>query len=237
MIPVFLASLVIVQCVAAEVKPVGAELLRIDLELTLENYKQLRAEQMKLELQLKMRQVEDEKGDEEVRTRELRRMESRFDILQVLTDQLRRKAVALENELAEGERAETKRKTSKGEHAPVNGGAEAHGAEGDLRKRMLGTWRLVSFADGRVSNANVGELKFIGEGHFAVSRLDPRTGKLDYHMGGTYTLDGDEYVETVEYGTSGPIGETFTYKLSVEGDKFTQMGRGNPWSLVFERAK
>lgn len=102
---------------------------------------------------------------------------------------------------------------------------------------MLGTWQLVSFADGRVSSANVGELKFIGDGYFSVSRLNPRNGKLDYHMGGTYTLHGDEYVETVEYGTTGPIGETFTYRLSVEGDQFTQMGSGNPWSLVFKRAK
>lgn len=70
-----------------------------------------------------------------------------------------------------------------------------------------------------------------------MSRVNPRTGKLDYHMGGTYTLNGSEYVETIEYGTTGPIGETFTYELSVEDDKFTQMGNGNPWSLVFERAQ
>jgi hypothetical protein len=102
---------------------------------------------------------------------------------------------------------------------------------------MLGTWQLVSFADGRVSEANEGELKFIGDRHWSVSRLNPRTGRLDYHMGGTYTLNDNEYIETIEYGTGGPIGETYTYKLTVEGDKFTQNGVGNPWSLIFKRAK
>ena len=107
----------------------------------------------------------------------------------------------------------------------------------DLRSRMLGTWQLVSFTDGRVSDANEGELKFIGERHWSVSRLKPGTSRLDYHMGGTYTLNGDEYVETIEYGTGGPIGETFTYKLTVDEGKFMQTGIGNPWSLVFKRAK
>ena len=52
MIPVILACLLVIECVAAEVRPLGSELLRIDLELTLENYKQVRSEQFKLELHL-----------------------------------------------------------------------------------------------------------------------------------------------------------------------------------------
>lgn len=116
----------------------------------------MRSEQFKLELHLKLRQPLDEKVDEQARMRELARMERRVEMLQILADDLRRKAVALESELAV---KETDKQMSAGERkgvAGVRGAAGVHGAEGELRKRMLGTWRLVSFADGRVSNANVG---------------------------------------------------------------------------------
>ena len=215
---------------ADEPKPHVSRLAHIDLELTLEQYKQGRMEQFKAEMQLKLLQTDEAATGEVTRGRQRQRLEERLQILRNMADELRAKAMQIERDLSEPSREKAK------DVSAIESGS-APTAAGDLRKRMLGTWQLVSFADGRVSEANVGELKFIGDRHWSVSRLKLGTGRLDYHMGGTYTLNGDEYVETVEYGTGGPIGETFTYKLTVEGDKFTQMGAANPWSLTFKRAK
>jgi hypothetical protein len=185
-------------------------------------------EQFRAEMQLKVVQTDEAAAGEQTRTRQRQRLEQRSQILQTMADELRTKAAQLERHLSgTPEEADV---------SATDNGVAATAAD-DLRKRMLGTWQLVSFADGRISDANEEELKFIGDRHWSVSRVKPDTGRLDYHMGGTYTLEGNQYVETVEYGTGGPVGETFTYKLTIEGDKFTQTGVGNPWSLVFKRAK
>lgn len=60
------------------------------------------------------------------------------------------------------------------------------------------------------------------------------------HHGGTYTLNGDEYVENVKYATENTtdlIGEAYRFKVKVEGDTFTNIGIGNPWTEVWKRAK
>jgi hypothetical protein len=214
---------------ADEAKTDLSRVVHIDLELTLEQYKQVRMEQFKTEMQVKVLETDEGPG-EEMRKRQRQLLKERSQKLQSMADELRAKAMRLEKAISEASRKHA-------EEMSPSESTVAPAGERSLRERMLGTWQLVSFADGRVSEANKGELKFIGERHWSVSRLSPRTGRLDYHMGGTYTLNGDEYVEMIEYGTGGPIGETFTYKLTVEDDKFTQTGVGNPWSLVFKRAK
>src|SRR5262249_30012878 len=79
------------------------------------------------------------------------------------------------------------------------------GAESDrLAKELVGTWVLVGTPD------NVGEppesggrLKFRTGRHWCITQADPKTGKVMFHHGGTYTLDGDTYTETVEYANEG----------------------------------
>ena len=208
---------------------VTSRLAQVDLDLTLEQYKQVRMEQFKAEMRAQLLRM-DEFASEDVRKDQHDRQDERLNILQEMADKLRVKAMKLEESLSAPPR-EQANVISHGEYGAVPV------AESELRKRMLGTWQLVSFADGTVSQSNVGELKFIGDRHWSVSRVNPRTGKLEYHMGGTYTLDGDEYTETIGFGTSGPIGETYTYKLTVQDDKFIQIGVKSPWSLVFKRAK
>jgi hypothetical protein len=119
------------------------------------------------------------------------------------------------------------------------------GAESDkLAKELVGTWVLVGTPD------NVGEppksggrLKFRTGRHWAITQADAKTGKVMFHHGGTYTLDGDTYTETVEYaneGTADLIKKTFTFKVKVEGDTYTQTGVGkdNPFKAeVWKRAK
>src|SRR5688572_19586113 len=218
--PFLLILLVVSSVLAAEPKHDLSNLPRIDLKLTLDQYKQARSEQFKSELQLKLLQNDPAQPDGETHKLRRQRLEERARTLQNMADELREKAAHMEREIAE---LSTKTKTRKTAGKPQPAAAASNNQ--DLAQRMLGTWQLVSFADGRVSDANVGELKFIGGRHWSVSRVNPRTGRLDYHMGGTYTLNGNQYIETIEYGTGGPIGETFTYKLSVEDDQFTQLAR------------
>jgi hypothetical protein len=224
-----LLLLLVSPLLAAEPQPHLSTLARIDLKLTLDQYKQARSEQFKSELQLKLFQNDPAQPDGEKHKLGRQRLEERARTLQNMADELREKVAHTERELAESTKT---RKT-----ASKPGPAIATASKEGPAQRMLGTGQLVRFADGRVSESNVGELKFIGHRHWSVSRVNPRTGRLDYHMGGTYTLNGNEYTETIEYGTGGPIGETFTYKLSVKDDQFIQLAEGNPWSLLFKRAK
>ena len=84
------------------------------------------------------------------------------------------------------------------------------------------------------------QIKFIGDKHWTAIRVDPKTKKFSYTLGGTYTIKGDEYIETVEFGSEDVaemIGQKLTFKLKLDGDKLTQIGVGNPYSQLFKRAK
>ena len=106
---------------------------------------------------------------------------------------------------------------------------------------LAGTWLLAGTPDQPVEPpASGGRILFIGGGHWAITQADPQTGAVVYHHGGTYTLDGDQYVETVRYAnpnTANLISKAHTFKVKVEGDKLTKTGVGNPWNEVWKRAK
>jgi hypothetical protein len=110
-----------------------------------------------------------------------------------------------------------------------------------LAQELIGTWILVG-EPGKVGEvpAAGGRLKFFTGRHWAITQADPATGVTIFHHGGTYTLKGDEYLESVEYaneGTTNLIKQTFKFTLKIEGDTLTQTGIGNPWNEVWKRAK
>ena len=112
-----------------------------------------------------------------------------------------------------------------------------------LAKDLIGTWVLVGTPD-KVGDPpeSGGRFKFRTGKHWCITQADPKTGKVIFHHGGTYTLDGDTYAEIVEYAnenTAGLIGKTFKFKVKVEGDTYTQTGIGddNPFHEVWKRAK
>ena len=83
--------------------------------------------------------------------------------------------------------------------------------------------------------ANGGRYKFFTGKHWTVTHADPESGKVNFHHGGTYTLDGDTYEETILYSikdNAGLIKQVFKFKVKVEGDTYTQIGVGNPYSEV-----
>jgi hypothetical protein len=107
-----------------------------------------------------------------------------------------------------------------------------------LAADLVGTWRLVGTPDGGEETPTK-RLKFFTGKHWLVTEADD-DGKVTIHHGGTYTLDGDEYVETIEYAlpeSVSAIGMKFKFKIKVEGDKYTQIGIENPYSEVWRRAK
>ncbi len=114
-------------------------------------------------------------------------------------------------------------------------------APSQLSKDIIGTWVMVG-TPGDVGEppAAGGRLKFRTARHWAMTQADPDTGTVSFHHGGTYTLNGDEYVEKVEYATenlANYIGNAYKYKVKVEGDTFTQIGIENPFTEVWKRSK
>jgi hypothetical protein len=109
-----------------------------------------------------------------------------------------------------------------------------------LAKDLIGTWVLVGTPEKEGEPpATGGRLKFFTGKHWIITEAD-EAGKVVFHHGGTYTINGEEYTETIKYAnesTAELIGKTFKYKIKVEGDKYTQLGVDNPYSEVWKRAK
>lgn len=113
--------------------------------------------------------------------------------------------------------------------------------ESSLAKDLVGTWVLVGTPD-EVGEppAEGGRLKFFTGKHWTMTESDAVGGAVKFHHGGTYELDGDEYVESVKYAnenTAPLVGRRFKFKLEIEGDTLTQTGIGNPYTEVWKRAK
>jgi hypothetical protein len=103
---------------------------------------------------------------------------------------------------------------------------------------LIGAWTLVGTPDSEEETPTK-RLKFFTGKYWLVTEADD-AGKVINHHGGTYTLDGDEYVETIEYAIEesvNAIGQKFKFKIKVEGDKYTQIGIENPYNEVWRRAK
>jgi hypothetical protein len=107
-----------------------------------------------------------------------------------------------------------------------------------LAKDLIGAWTLVGTPDSNEETPTK-RLKFFAGKHWLVTEADDG-GKVTIHHGGTYTLDGDEYVETIEYAlpeSISAVGMKFKFRIKVEGDKYTQIGVENPYNEVWRRAK
>ena len=115
-------------------------------------------------------------------------------------------------------------------------------APSQLAKDLIGTWILVG-KPGEIAQAPAagGRLKFFTGAHWCITQSAPKNGVVIFHHGGTYTVKGNDYLETVvEYAnqnTTNLIGHTSKFTIKIEGDTLTQIGIGNPWNEVWKRAK
>ena len=110
----------------------------------------------------------------------------------------------------------------------------------DLRQRLLGAWVLAGDVDSKSDPEPGARLKFWGLKDWVITQSDPKTGKLIFHHGGTYTLDGDNYEETITFAaenTKEMIGMRLKFKIAVEGDTYIQHGQGNSFDERWIRRK
>ena len=110
-----------------------------------------------------------------------------------------------------------------------------------LANDMIGAWVHVG-RPGSISEPpeKGARFKFRTGKHWTLTRADPDTGLVLEHFGGSYTLQGDEYVETQDYGDETwkkDNGKSFKFIVRVEGDTMTQFGVDNPYTEVWKRAK
>src|SRR5262245_40170160 len=92
--------------------------------------------------------------------------------------------------------------------------------------KLIGTWQLVSAKYGGKEfafPAGTTMLKHVTPSQFMWATYD-QDGKVSRAAGGGYTLKGDEYAETPEYGLGRDFevikGGTHTFKWKVEGNRW-----------------
>lgn len=114
-----------------------------------------------------------------------------------------------------------------------------------LHRELRGAWLLVGpldedgNPDPNAKPAPGARMKFWGDGHWCITESDLETGEGIFHHGGTYALNGAMLTESLTYATEATesmIGSTFTFRITVDGDTYTQTGIGNPFSEQWQRA-
>jgi len=111
----------------------------------------------------------------------------------------------------------------------------------------IGAWRLTSYkysATGNFVNVPKGDMhiKLITESHFMWAQSDTATMKVSGMGGGEYTLKGNTYTESIDYGIGmdNYLGRRQTFTLMVEGDRLFLTGMlsdGYHVEEVWERIK
>ncbi|MBN1974629.1 MAG: nuclear transport factor 2 family protein [Sedimentisphaerales bacterium] len=114
-------------------------------------------------------------------------------------------------------------------------------SESQLAKDLTGVWILAGIPGNFEENPQIkgNQIKFIVGGQWCLTQSDPN-GSVIYHYGGTCTLNGDEYIEKIEYSNENSvylINQTSKFKMKVEGDFYTQTGIGNNSKQVWKRLK
>jgi hypothetical protein len=104
---------------------------------------------------------------------------------------------------------------------------------------LEGTWELVS---GQPLPDGARDVKMLSGGHFMFAAYDAASGRPLYAAGGTYRLDGERYVEHVDFASDkiapGLVGREQAFTVERDGDTFTQRGtlsNGKPLFEVWRR--
>jgi hypothetical protein len=103
-------------------------------------------------------------------------------------------------------------------------------AEARTENKLVGTWKMVKARyGGREAQFSEGhtEFKHITPAHFILVAIE-KDGKVMAAIGGPYTLKGEKYEETPEYGLSEVFtnikGKPQTFDCKVEGNKWYHNG-------------
>ena len=101
----------------------------------------------------------------------------------------------------------------------------------DLTSKIVGTWKLL-YAETKTKDTieikdltNTTFVKIINNNHFAFFNQKNNTSEGFYGGGGSYTLDGTVYKETLNYISVEEIrGHEFTFNVEFKGDTLIQSG-------------
>jgi len=95
----------------------------------------------------------------------------------------------------------------------------------------MGTWKLASYNYGTSSGfipvpKGDQHIKLITATHFMWAETDSATRKVWSMAGGTYTLNGNTYTESIDFGINmdSYLGHNETFTLKVEGDLLFMSG-------------
>ena len=128
------------------------------------------------------------------------------------------------------------------------------GCVSEKKNAIEGTWRVVAgtmkTADTTVSysQTNLFGMKMIVDNQWAIFGQPLGDGDtLAYYGGGTYTLEGNIYTESIKYNiVKSRVGRTIPFEVEVRNDTLIQkgpphtaQGAGSPWELyeVWVRVK
>lgn len=113
--------------------------------------------------------------------------------------------------------------------------------------RMIGTWKLVSarYGDEEIEGTKLGiTLKHITPSGFVWLSYDPETKVVSRTAGGSYSVKGDQYEETPQYGFGGDFeiirDKPQSFSVKIEGDQWHHDGtlsNGLKIEEVWERCK
>ena len=93
---------------------------------------------------------------------------------------------------------------------------------------LEGVWELVS-AEWKMQDStiiipspeiNLKSMKYYSKGHFFVIGKDS-PGAENYALAGTYSVNGQEYTEIIQFNSFGNPGDSMKIKFSIEGDLLT----------------
>jgi hypothetical protein len=112
------------------------------------------------------------------------------------------------------------------------------GVKNTLEAQLMGTWVLAeATTPGTPSGIGIRQKTFTS-GRWEIIQKDPKTGKVVFHHGGTYRLNGDILEQKVEFATQKTknyIGQVRKFRVKIEKDTYTQIGIGNPFNEVWKR--
>lgn len=97
-------------------------------------------------------------------------------------------------------------------------------ASSDIANELIGAWEIISTPSGSTPTPG-GPIQFYTGKYWCITQCDPNNGVVTFHQGGTYTINGNECTETVQYAnpsTMSEIGRTnLQYNIKIEGDTMT----------------
>lgn len=109
-------------------------------------------------------------------------------------------------------------------------------AQSPASSPLKGEWILAS-SDRPGSPSGIGiRRKTFTDTTWSMVQKDPATGRIVFEHGGDYKLNGTSYTETVKHAgatTANLIGQTFTYRVTVSGDTFSQVD--GMWNETWRR--